>query len=213
MSFGNFFSKAASLVGKAAVAIASEAVTQGPHIVNKEYLNKVSKARLDSSQLIAVNRAKDLNSKVSSMKSEIDRMSGDIKNLKSKIKKIEKDRFDKAVGLLSLIQGVKPELQCIDEAKSIEQKEELIFSFLEDKELQSTNQEEISKFLVLRDEYSLFNAGAEKEASVQMEEIGKITPLIDERKVECRELFQDLRQAMYDVKSFGDQKIREMNIR
>ncbi|MFJ4051471.1 hypothetical protein [Pseudomonas hunanensis] len=213
MSFGNFFSKAASLVGKAVVAIASEAVTQGPYIVNREYLNKVSKARLDSRQMREVERAKDLNSKVSSIKSEIDRMSGDIKDLKGKIKRIQKDRLDKAIGLLSLIKVVEPEFQGVEEAKSIEQKEELIFGYLGDKEALGAEQEEISKFLQLRDEYSLFNAGAEKEFSELVEAIDKITPLVDERKNECRELFKDLRQAMSNVKSFGDQKIREMNLR
>jgi hypothetical protein len=213
MSLGNFFSKAASLVGKAAVAIASEAITQGPHVVNKEYLNQVSKARLDNGQLMAVNRAKDLNSKVSSMKSEVDRMSGDIKDLKSRIKKTEKDRLDKAVGLLSLIKGVQPEFQGIDEAKSIEQKDNLIFDFLEDKEAQGARHECVSKLLEFRDEYSLFCASAERESSELMGEIGKIAPLVDEMKIQYRELFQELRQAMYDVKSFGDQKIREMNLR
>lgn len=207
MSFGSFLSKAAKLAGKAIVAVASEVINKGPLQINKQYLDKVASFNLDARQRSVLKLAKKNNEKALDMKREQSEISGNIKDLKSEVENLKSNEKTLLLDLVRLAKKLPINYDAQDK-KGIE----LILSIKTD-DIGVENEEVVNEFNKNRDLYlNEVNINSEPISTLE-ERIGDYDLLLKEKKSDYQDFFPELIEAMQNVKSFGDEMLRENNER
>ena len=203
MSFGSFLSKAVKFAGKAIIEVAGAAINTGPLEINKQYLDKLSALDLDSHQRRLVYNASELNKKAFLIKQKQSDFSREIKSLKENKNEIAKSINSIAKELFSFAKKISPEISL---GKTT------LDSFISDFDLNikdEADKENFIKFSELRDEYFEYKQSTAELSNSLDVEIAEHESLLEQHKNEHLEFFQDLKNAINDVRDFGDEKFKE----